>query len=331
MSNLQAKASPWQPNANTQMNVTAAPFRPPPFSLSQDPLLAATRLSNPNGSLTGAPGSVVRTNSNNHLNASGAALGSSGVSASPNGYANTSGTSPYTPLLGPSVPNTNNPGQPKYKTELCRNWEATGQCAYKGCTYAHGFDDMRGGNGGAGSLGMLPQPPSMNTPQQHTYTFGSNVVNAGAALAGASAMSSAMGTPVGGTYRIGGGGAPAPMGVGTTSPVPATPAPIQPINTSSPAAHTEHLIELIVLEMRSERDKLLIQQVSNRALEQSLKREQMVRQRNVNNATVVEEIISKVDDAIRRRHAALTDIKRALGEDAMEAVVDAMLDGDAFY
>eukprot|EP00744_Colponema_vietnamica_P019174 GILI01027118.1.p1 GENE.GILI01027118.1~~GILI01027118.1.p1 ORF type:complete len:333 (-),score=72.13 GILI01027118.1:189-1187(-) len=332
MSNLQAKASPWQPNANTQMNVTAAPFRPPPFSLSQDPMLAAARITSPNPNGGAQSGSVGRTNSNNHMNASSTGLGSSALGASGNNYGGpNSGTSPYTPLL--LGPNAGPNGPQKYKTELCRNWEATGQCAYRGCTYAHGFDDMRGGGGGGGgpgSMGMLPQPQSMNSsPQQHTYAFSTNVVNAASALAGTSTLSSAMGTPVAGTYRM--GGAPAPMGVGGgTSPIPATPTPIQPINTNSPAAHTEHLIELIVLEMRSERDKLLTQQSNNRSLEQQLKREQMVRQRNVNNSSVVEDLIRKVDEAIRKRHAALTDIKRALGEDAMEAVVDAMLDGDAF-
>ena len=31
----------------------------------------------------------------------------------------------------------------KYKTELCRNWENTGCCTYRGCTFAHGHEELR--------------------------------------------------------------------------------------------------------------------------------------------------------------------------------------------
>ena len=31
----------------------------------------------------------------------------------------------------------------KFKTDLCRNYEQTGQCTFKGCTFAHGADELR--------------------------------------------------------------------------------------------------------------------------------------------------------------------------------------------
>lgn len=42
----------------------------------------------------------------------------------------------------------------KFKTELCRNWERTGSCSYKNCTFAHGPEELR-----------LPPPPSTTSPQ----------------------------------------------------------------------------------------------------------------------------------------------------------------------
>ena len=31
----------------------------------------------------------------------------------------------------------------KFKTTICRNWEQTGICSFRGCTFAHGVDDLR--------------------------------------------------------------------------------------------------------------------------------------------------------------------------------------------
>eukprot|EP00758_Cryptobia_borreli_P001146 Tbor_TRINITY_DN1978_c0_g2::TRINITY_DN1978_c0_g2_i2::g.3459::m.3459 len=31
----------------------------------------------------------------------------------------------------------------KFKTTICRNWEQTGMCGFRGCTFAHGVDDLR--------------------------------------------------------------------------------------------------------------------------------------------------------------------------------------------
>jgi hypothetical protein len=31
----------------------------------------------------------------------------------------------------------------RYKTTICRNWESTGSCTFKGCTFAHGNDELR--------------------------------------------------------------------------------------------------------------------------------------------------------------------------------------------
>lgn len=31
----------------------------------------------------------------------------------------------------------------KYKTEMCRNWEMSGTCSYRQCTFAHGADELR--------------------------------------------------------------------------------------------------------------------------------------------------------------------------------------------
>ena len=31
----------------------------------------------------------------------------------------------------------------KYKTTMCRNWEQNGSCSFRGCTFAHGVDELR--------------------------------------------------------------------------------------------------------------------------------------------------------------------------------------------
>lgn len=31
----------------------------------------------------------------------------------------------------------------KYKTSICRNWEQTGTCTFRGCTFAHGVEELR--------------------------------------------------------------------------------------------------------------------------------------------------------------------------------------------
>mmetsp|Transcript_34141 Transcript_34141/g.53384 ORF Transcript_34141/g.53384 Transcript_34141/m.53384 type:complete len:262 (-) Transcript_34141:239-1024(-) len=31
----------------------------------------------------------------------------------------------------------------KYKTSICRNWETTGVCTFRGCTFAHGKEELR--------------------------------------------------------------------------------------------------------------------------------------------------------------------------------------------
>ncbi|KNH07942.1 zinc finger-domain protein [Perkinsela sp. CCAP 1560/4] len=31
----------------------------------------------------------------------------------------------------------------KYKTAICRNWETTGTCSFRGCTFAHGREELR--------------------------------------------------------------------------------------------------------------------------------------------------------------------------------------------
>ena len=357
------------------MNVTATPFRPPPFSLSQDPLLAAgltqqpssppPLLSGPPSSLSGlgggSPNGGLMGMSGTSMNAAtGAGMMGMGAytSTSNGGGGGGLGLPPMMSLNGGGgggqhqQQNGGGGGQQqggpvKYKTELCRNWEATGHCGYRGCTYAHGYEDLRNGISG-GPHGMMmgggggPGPLGMGTPQQHTYSYTNNVVNPGAMGGGHGAnsgRSSALGTPVAGTYRMGAGGAlvgPGGLGgIGNNSPIPAAPAPIQaampqPISCAGapPCGATEQLLDLITMEIRLEKDKLYTYQSTNRQLEQQLKREQLLRQRNVNNATVVEGVIAMVEEAIRKRHAVLMDLKHALGEDAMEAAVDAMLDGD---
>jgi hypothetical protein len=66
----------------------------------------------------------------------------------------------------------------KYKTTICRNWEQTGACSFRGCTFAHGADELRQAarTGTSPPLGplqgqqspsstppMYPQQPAMNT------------------------------------------------------------------------------------------------------------------------------------------------------------------------
>ncbi|TPP43174.1 Zinc finger C-x8-C-x5-C-x3-H type (and similar) family protein [Leishmania donovani] len=42
----------------------------------------------------------------------------------------------------------------KYKTTICRNWEQTGTCTFRGCTFAHGVEELR-----------APFRPDGHTPQ----------------------------------------------------------------------------------------------------------------------------------------------------------------------
>ncbi|TPP45911.1 Zinc finger C-x8-C-x5-C-x3-H type (and similar) family protein [Leishmania donovani] len=42
----------------------------------------------------------------------------------------------------------------KYKTTICRNWEQTGTCTFRGCTFAHGVEELR-----------APLRPDGHTPQ----------------------------------------------------------------------------------------------------------------------------------------------------------------------
>lgn len=54
----------------------------------------------------------------------------------------------------------------KYKTTICRNWEQTGNCSFRGCTFAHGVDDLRPPARTSGSSPPLPpqQSPSSTPP-----------------------------------------------------------------------------------------------------------------------------------------------------------------------
>lgn len=56
----------------------------------------------------------------------------------------------------------------KYKTTICRNWEQTGSCSFRGCTFAHGADELRqpARTGNSPPLGPLQvqQSPSSTPP-----------------------------------------------------------------------------------------------------------------------------------------------------------------------
>ena len=70
----------------------------------------------------------------------------------------------------------------KYKTAMCRNWEATGVCAFRGCTFAHGKAELRiqpprttdghvhpSGNDGSNSLpsNYLHSSNDSSSPMEH--------------------------------------------------------------------------------------------------------------------------------------------------------------------
>lgn len=59
--------------------------------------------------------------------------------------------------LSPNSINCNPPPeQAKYKTTICRNWESSGgACMFRGCTFAHGVDDLRA-PGSAVSMASSP-------------------------------------------------------------------------------------------------------------------------------------------------------------------------------
>jgi len=46
----------------------------------------------------------------------------------------------------------------KFKTTICRNWEQTGICSFRGCTFAHGVDDLRP------PMRVTQPPQSVGTP-----------------------------------------------------------------------------------------------------------------------------------------------------------------------
>ena len=52
----------------------------------------------------------------------------------------------------------------KFKTDLCRNWEQTGSCSFKGCTFAHGQEELRPVQRPQGSI---PQPLSPQAYVEH--------------------------------------------------------------------------------------------------------------------------------------------------------------------
>lgn len=60
----------------------------------------------------------------------------------------------------------------KYKTTICRNWEQAGTCVFRGCTFAHGVDDLRPPMRSNTSPVLTHQPSPGATPPLYPQGFG---------------------------------------------------------------------------------------------------------------------------------------------------------------
>ena len=141
----------------------------------------------------------------------------------------------------------------KYKTAMCRNWEHTGACGFRGCTFAHGREELR-----------PPRPPSAG---------------------GASPILSANQSPVAPS-------APQPPKTPSQDPLHGSlPPPVMPLLPAATlqtnnGSRTDQLLQDLTAELKRVRETLHVHQEANRTLEMLLHREQM--QRHADKAELLE-------------------------------------------
>ena len=281
----------------TQLQAGAQPFRPPPpFSLTAESAAPPHRYEPPSFGAAKRPAGG--TSPPPHTYSPGVPSYGSGSKAS-------------RPLLNNSMghmgtPNSVPPVQGKFKTEMCRNWELMGQCTYRGCTYAHGPDDLRQAPMAYDGYGRgIPNPPAGG--QQGRYPNQQAPMYQG----GDSNQGSTHTTPVGGARQ---------STLSRSAP--------QPISASAPTVASEQIIDMILVEVRHERDDLLQQVNASKQLEADLRREQRRRQAVVRTQRALEGVLQMLKQEINERTRLLNEVLRAKGEYDFEAVLDDVMDSE---
>jgi hypothetical protein len=272
---------------------------PPPFSLGP-PMSGDLDMSN--AGLALLQGGVGSPNNNNSSGLQAALGGPNPPAGGTNGPVNLN--------LTPGGQQQNNAGRggtdpTKYKTTICRNWEQTGGCQFRGCTFAHGVDDLR--------------PPARPTNNQLLSSVPQTALHALLTLpsgsqAASNAVVDAMGSSTGTNPQLNGVGA-----------VPST-------NSSSNAAanallsagtlRIEQIAELLVVEVNRQRDLVSVHLEANRTLENMLRREQQLRAEASARLSTIEKDIETVkrENALKDQEIAqLTQILDQQSKKAMEA------------
>lgn len=131
----------------------------------------------------------------------------------------------------------------KYKTTICRNWEQTGMCTFRGCTFAHGVEELR----------APTRMDAGSTPHLHSqYVSPGNtppLMGTSSAAAVNHFVSSAVAAAAAGGNGNGGAQAAGPPKL-------------------------EGLLELLHGEVLRERELVAVHMEANRTLESILRREQ---------------------------------------------------------
>lgn len=267
----------------TQLQAGAQPFRPPPpFSLATD---STHRYDPPSFGAAKRPGGASPPPP--HPFTPGVPSYGSGQKS-----ANRPVNSSHMSSL------SNPPVQGKFKTEMCRNWELMGQCTYRGCTYAHGPEDLR-------------QPISYDAFGRIAPSTVNRYPGQQAPMYQGDGQSSNNNTPMGGARQ---------SSLSRTAP--------QPISASAPAVASEQIIDMILVEVRHERDDLLQQVNASKQLEADLRREQRRRQAVVRTQRALEGVLLTLKQEINERTRCLNEILKAKGDYDFEAVLDDVMDSE---
>lgn len=217
-------------------------------------------------------------------------------------------TGPVNLNLTPGGQQQNNAGRggtdpTKYKTTICRNWEQTGGCQFRGCTFAHGVDDLR--------------PPARPTNNQLLSSVPQTALHALLTLPSGSpssgnAVVDAMGSSTGTNPQLNGVGS-----VSTNSNNAAANALL-----SAGTLRIEQIAELLVVEVNRQRDLVSVHLEANRTLENMLRREQQLRAEASARLSTIEKDIETVkrENALKDQEIAqLTQILDQQSKKAMEA------------
>lgn len=150
----------------------------------------------------------------------------------------------------------------KYKTTICRNWSSRGACTFRGCTFAHGIDDLRlpiRSNAAVLQLGNSPHHPHSGS--------GSGSAGGGGGTASPGHSSSGSGSATGKTGS----------GIGTAAG--GATGPHQQLHTHlSPSGRTlswEQLVSLLLANVKCRRETMALHAAATRSMEEALQREEI--------------------------------------------------------